>query len=425
LEAGTYGKGQIRDLEEAIRVTQQAVDSIPEDHPDRAGMLNNLGNKLGVRYNRTGEINCLENAIKITQEAVKLTPEGNPDQARRLSKLGIRLERRYQWIEEEKDLDEAIQVTRLAVNLTPGDHPDLAMKLNNLGDRLKNEYERAGSIEDLEEAIQVAQRAVDLTPEGHPDRAAWLCSLGSKLHNRYKRTGEIAKLEKAIKVTQQAVNSTAKDHLNRGGRLKDLRTQFESRYKRTEDTNDLKEASACFQGAWDCQIATPYNRVTAAAHCLKLLEMQRKVGTAAQLGKDMINLLPTVNTRLLDRSDRQFVMSFFAGVAADVCAFLLESNRPDKALQYLEKCRAVIIGQLLDDRSDKYMSILIQQHPKIARRYKALVDDVNTPLHSLNRDSAGKQIFQRRREAKDELDACINEIRSLPGYELLSKLEQK
>jgi hypothetical protein len=40
----------MEDLEEAILVARQAVDVTPKDHPDLAGRLNNLGNKLGRRY---------------------------------------------------------------------------------------------------------------------------------------------------------------------------------------------------------------------------------------------------------------------------------------------------------------------------------------------------------------------------------------
>ncbi len=36
----------MRDLEEAITIAQQAIRSIPEDHPNRAACLNNLRNKL-------------------------------------------------------------------------------------------------------------------------------------------------------------------------------------------------------------------------------------------------------------------------------------------------------------------------------------------------------------------------------------------
>ncbi|RYP05472.1 hypothetical protein DL765_009836 [Monosporascus sp. GIB2] len=46
--------GDISDLEEAIGVAREAVDATPQDHPDRAGRLNNLGVRLGNRYSRTG-----------------------------------------------------------------------------------------------------------------------------------------------------------------------------------------------------------------------------------------------------------------------------------------------------------------------------------------------------------------------------------
>ncbi|KAK3933788.1 hypothetical protein QBC46DRAFT_348273 [Diplogelasinospora grovesii] len=46
----------VSDLEEAIRVARQAVDSMPDDHADRAGWLSNLGSKLERRYERTGEM---------------------------------------------------------------------------------------------------------------------------------------------------------------------------------------------------------------------------------------------------------------------------------------------------------------------------------------------------------------------------------
>jgi hypothetical protein len=46
----------MQDLEQAIKVAQQAVDSTPVDYPDRAGRLNNLGAKLESRYKRTGQM---------------------------------------------------------------------------------------------------------------------------------------------------------------------------------------------------------------------------------------------------------------------------------------------------------------------------------------------------------------------------------
>lgn len=50
------------DLEEAIALARQAVDSTPVDHPDRAGRLGSLGSKLQRRYERTRDLADLEGA---------------------------------------------------------------------------------------------------------------------------------------------------------------------------------------------------------------------------------------------------------------------------------------------------------------------------------------------------------------------------
>jgi len=47
-----------------------------------------LGNKLGSRFERTGKMEDLEESIRITQEAVNITPEDHPDLAGRSFQIG-------------------------------------------------------------------------------------------------------------------------------------------------------------------------------------------------------------------------------------------------------------------------------------------------------------------------------------------------
>ena len=81
----------MKDLEEAIQTARQAVESTPADHPDRAAWLNNLGNKLESRYERTGEMKDLEEAIQTARQAVESTPADHPDRAAWLNNLGNKL----------------------------------------------------------------------------------------------------------------------------------------------------------------------------------------------------------------------------------------------------------------------------------------------------------------------------------------------
>src|SRR2546430_3240235 len=82
-----------------------------EDHPDLAGWLNNLGNKLGRRYECMGRMEDLEEAVRVTEQAVKVTPEDHPDLAARLNNLGNKLGRRDERMGRMEDLEEAIRVT--------------------------------------------------------------------------------------------------------------------------------------------------------------------------------------------------------------------------------------------------------------------------------------------------------------------------
>ncbi|KAB5581189.1 hypothetical protein GE09DRAFT_1213598 [Coniochaeta sp. 2T2.1] len=406
-------RDEIADLEEAITLARQAVDQTPHDHLARAVWLNNLGSMLGRRYERTGEMADLEEAITLARQAVEQTPDDHPDQSTWLNNLGNIFERRYERTGEMADLEEAITLARQAVNQAPDDHPDQAGMLNNLGSKLQRLCKRTGEMTDLEKAIAAARQAVDQTPYDHPDQATWLNNLGNMLESRYKLTGKMADLEEAITVARKAVDQTPYDHPNRATWLNNLGNIFERRYDGRGEMADLGEASSCLMNAWYCRTASPFPRITAAAQCLKLLAYQQRVDVAIQLGKDVIDLLPIVNTRMLERSDQQFVVSTFAGVATDLCAFLLESNQPADALYYLETGRAVIIGQLVDARSD--VSTLAQQRPDVARRYQELRDEINAPLRP--EQEAAAQMPSRRREALSELDACIQEIRGITGFE--------
>lgn len=54
------------DLNFAIEVADIAVNSTPQDHPDRAILLNYLGTYLKGRFERTGSMDDLNRAIDVT-----------------------------------------------------------------------------------------------------------------------------------------------------------------------------------------------------------------------------------------------------------------------------------------------------------------------------------------------------------------------
>ena len=141
-----------------------------------------------------------------------------------------------------------------------------------------------------------------------------------------------------------------------------------------------------------------------------------KSDEAAEVAVSVTYLLPIVNTRSLDRNDRQHVVSRFAGIAADACAVLLQARDLATALQYLDKGRAVILGQMIDNWSD--LSSLMDSHPELAIKFKTPRDGVNVRSSHLNVESDRLLAAKRRRAAAAEFEQCIQSIQRVPGQEL-------
>ena len=55
------------------------MEASPNDHPNRAFILGNLGVGLYIRYQQTGNLRDLEAAIAGSKATVEATPENHPD----------------------------------------------------------------------------------------------------------------------------------------------------------------------------------------------------------------------------------------------------------------------------------------------------------------------------------------------------------
>ena len=104
-------------------------------------LLAALGTELLCRFERTGSMDDLDRAIVTNEQAVESTPDDHPDRAMYLNNLGIALQSRFERTGSMDDLDRAIVTNEQAVELTPDDHPNRAMYLNNLGNALQSRFE--------------------------------------------------------------------------------------------------------------------------------------------------------------------------------------------------------------------------------------------------------------------------------------------
>jgi tetratricopeptide (TPR) repeat protein len=406
-------KGRMDDLERAIAYAQEAVQATPLDHPDRAMYLSNLGASVGDRYSRTSSMNDLEQAITHAQEAVIATALDHPNRAMYLSNLGANFRDKYSRTDSMDDLTRAIANVQKAVKATPLDHPNRATYLNNLGLMFGDRYSRTDATDDLEQAIAHAQEAVQTTPPNHSHRATCLNNLGNSFEDRYSRTSSMDDLQRAIAYAQEAVQATALDHPDRAIYLFNLGNRFGERYSRIGDKKAEEESVRLFENGAKCSTSLPLHRVRSGRNAIRVLHRSSRWEKAAAIVETLFGLLPQICGRYLSRDDQQHVLKQVSGFAADACSLSLKMNNPRQALQRIEFGRVLILGYLLDGRSD--LSELTLAHPDLAREYDEL------RFRAFRVDTVGDRTARDNWPLEQHniprlIEECENRIRNKPGF---------
>ncbi|MCH8044837.1 MAG: tetratricopeptide repeat protein [Planctomycetes bacterium] len=197
--------------EEALRATQEAGDTyraLAEERPDAflpdlAMCLNNLGTMLSELGRREEALTATEEAVDTYRALAEERPDAFlPDLAMSRNNLGIRLGELGRREEALTATEEAVETYRALAEERPDAFlPDLAGALNNLGGRL-SELDRR------EEALTAAQEAVDkhrALAEEWPD--AFLPELAMSLNNLGISLSNLGRHEEALRVTQEAVDT--------------------------------------------------------------------------------------------------------------------------------------------------------------------------------------------------------------------------
>jgi CHAT domain-containing protein len=420
--------GRLEDLDAAIAAYEQALAATPPDSPDRPSILNNLGGGLCARYDRSGRLDDLDAAIAAWQQALDTTPPDSPDRPSRLNNLGNGLHARYDRSGRLDDLDAAIAAWQQALDTTPPDSPDRPSRLNNLGTGLSDRYARSGRLEDLDAAIAAWQQALDTTPPDSPDRPSRLNNLGNGLRARYARSGRLEDLDAAIAAYEQALAATPPDSPDRPGYLNNLGTGLRARSARSGRLDDLKQARrsyalACKKG----QLLAPDIALTASQSWGRWAGERHHWKEAAYAFGFGLETIEQLHRAQMRRSDQESWLSAARGLHTSAAYALVRAARPGalrRAVEVAELGRARGLGETLTrDRSD--LSIIERDYPDIYERYRTAAEIVRS-LERTDRASADRQdtaqlsftdLANRIRAARADLDAAIEAIRAIPGYE--------
>ena len=248
-------------------------------------------------------------------------------------------------------------------------------------------------------------------PDDHPDRSTSYNHLGDSIRLQYKNTGSVHHLDRAISMYEESVLRTPPDHLNRALHLSNLGEALELR----KLPDDLKRAFDVFETGANLSSAPPTIRILAAVRAARLV-VDKTYQKASQLYKLAVELLPMASPVSLNMLDQENVLKKFAGLASEAAAVMLDERiPPSDVLQLLELGRGIMIGGILDIRSD-----VLELPDDLAQQYDNIRATLDPPMQTLQWGLDHHAITDRadpscRQEAELRLESLTEEIRRREG----------
>lgn len=95
--------GDLDEIEEGIRYKESAVSFLKEDHPERSMYLEGLSGSFLDKYKISKDVHDLNHAIDLGRDALQSTSPHHADKSDRLNHLGSMLWRRFQLTADEAD----------------------------------------------------------------------------------------------------------------------------------------------------------------------------------------------------------------------------------------------------------------------------------------------------------------------------------
>lgn len=401
------------DLERGIRVSEE-IDNTRPGHPgDRDLVQNYLMHPLLGRFGRYGALDDLERAIQACQCLVTTPGADLHSQAKWLCNLSCTLHNRFATLGEPQDLEKATQLINQAISIAPNNE-DRALVLNCSGAISHTRFTHLGDPEDLMNAIRASTMAVATIPSDHQTRICCVTNHIKNLKSRFRLLRDPEDLSNAIEFCDEIISSTSEESDYRARvSLQMIGLLLEGGKANTDRILSISHE------VWHNESLEPESRITAALTIATLFQYAGKLAMASVLMVNAVELLPSVSSQFLGRTDRARRLARYFGLASMTMSLCLQvEHSPTDCLSLLEFGRGIIIGSAINCRSD--LSELATEYPEICARYNSLRVEIDTPpveILNMSDQWAGEHIRRRRVAAIDELAESVALIRKLQGFE--------
>ncbi|KAF8157205.1 Hsp70 protein-domain-containing protein [Crassisporium funariophilum] len=241
-------KDDYADNDEAIALYERASKCPPSPRAtlasdsDRLVMMNNLGNALVRRFERSGDADDLEKAISAHEKTVQSASGHVCTEPDYLTNLGAALLRWFQIRGDQSDLNRGIFLCQTADEISPPGHPRKLQYLHNHGLSLQCRFERYNDLKDIDTAIKFCEEAVRGTPDTHPSKPRYFYSLGTSFMYRFGRSGDAYDIKQAVFNCEEAVRLAKESHPERPTYLAGLSTCLISHYEHDGQLSGIQRA---------------------------------------------------------------------------------------------------------------------------------------------------------------------------------------
>ncbi|HEX5403188.1 MAG TPA: CHAT domain-containing protein [Pseudonocardiaceae bacterium] len=403
---------------EAIRASRTALAlASATDHPLRPALLANAANALRARHEWTGDLTDLNEAIALVRESVETTAPGHPGRFRRRAGLAAALLRRFEATGVRADVDGAVREARAAFAQAPADHPQRPGLRMNEGLALFRRFEALGSEGDLDDCIKAYRAAVDPAAGAGPERRRPVYQLSAPLRERYLLAGNEDDLDAALAIAAEGARET-----DSGGAWFNLGMALRLRREREDlagqDAGFGRAAEAAFARCTAVADTSTLIRASAALQLGRLSGGRGDWATADAAYGMALAELPALTSRQLGWDSRQRQLARLAGLGADAAAVAVQRNDWPRAVMILERARGILIGQAIDH---------VHEVEAVRQVDERLADEFTRLSRLLTADTAASNEFDadpvsladpaaRRRDMAAQWEAVVEEIRrTVPG----------
>lgn len=450
------------DIADAVDAHEKAIKLIPHDHGNKAQYLVNLANSYGCMFTQTGDILHLEHALSILHEANSVINVGHPIKPIVLNSMANVYLSQFGLLHQTEDIEQAISGYKEAVRLLGNSNVETPIYMQQLAYALRMKYGHSFEYSDIQEAVSVLEQAHKLMATDHPRKSELLIDLGTSYQSQADFFGvgnDIAMIDRAIEIHKSALKIAPEEShqialahsymarfqgsqdpgdINRAVEIAEtdlnktldtnpykvlcyevLGNAYGVRYEHLRISEDLKRAIRNHEQVAKLSVHQPDRRLESALKWARIsMEDPMLIQSSLEAYDFAINLVPQVVWQGLSLSKRYDRIKLIGDLANEAVTVALASQHYEKALEWLERARSILWGQLL--RAKTPVETLEKVDPSLGAQYKHLSQQLQafTATQDINIMKASKlEITQRQMQLAREWELLVEKIQVIPGLE--------